>query len=58
MKDRIIAIEVNLRRLLDRIEKLRDIPMTYEVLAKIQKIKLKIDELDDLIAEVEAIVND
>jgi len=54
MKDRIIAVEVNLRRLLQRIEKLRNIPLTYEVLTKIQKIKLKIDELSDLITEIEA----
>lgn len=58
MKDKIIATEVNLRRLLDRIEKLRDIPLTYEVLSKIQKVKLKIDELNDLISEIEAITND
>ncbi|MBL1121405.1 MAG: hypothetical protein D8M26_00785 [Ignavibacteriae bacterium] len=54
MKDRIIAIEVNLRRLLQRIEKLRNIPLSYEVLNKIQKVKLKIDELNDLITEIEA----
>lgn len=54
MKDRIIATEVNLRRLLERIEKLRNIPLTYEVLSKIQKVKLKIDELRDLISEIEA----
>lgn len=54
MKERIIATEVNLRRLLDRIEKLRNITLTYEVLSKIQKIKLKIDELSDLISEIEA----
>ena len=54
MKERIIAIEVNLRRLLERMEKLRDIPLSYEVLAKIQKIKLKVDELSDLIIEIEA----
>lgn len=54
MKDRIIAIEVNLRRLLDRIEKLRDIRLSYEVLAKFQKIKVKVDELDELITEIEA----
>lgn len=58
MKERIIAIEVNLRTLLQRIEKLKDIPLSYEVLAKIQKVKLKIDELSDLITEIEAIVND
>lgn len=58
MKERIIAIEVNLRRLLQRIEKLRDIPLSYEVLAKYQKVKLKIDELSDLITEIDAIVND
>lgn len=58
MKDKIIATEVNLRRLLDRIENLRNIPLSYEVLAKIQKIKLKIDELKDLITEIDAIVND
>lgn len=54
MKDRIIAIEVNLRRLLQRIEKLREIPLSYEVLNKIQKMKLKIDELSDLLSELEA----
>ena len=54
MKERIIAIEVNLRRLLERIEKLRNIPLSYEVLNIIQKIKLKIDELSDLISEIEA----
>jgi hypothetical protein len=53
MKERIIAIEVNLRKLLQRIEKLRNIPLSYEVLAKIQKVKLKIDELSDLITEIE-----
>jgi hypothetical protein len=58
MKDKIIATEVNLRRLLERLEKLRDIPLSYEVLTKIQKVKLKIDELNDLIIEIEAIVND
>lgn len=54
MKERIIAIEVSLRRLLQRIENLRNIPLSYEVLAKYQKVKLKIDELDDLITEIEA----
>lgn len=54
MKDKIIAIEVNLRKLAERIEKLRNIPLTYEVLNKIQKVKLKIDELNDLITEIEA----
>lgn len=54
MKDKIIATEVNLRKLLERIEKLRNIPLTYEVLSKIQKVKLKIDELEDLITEIEA----
>ncbi|MCZ7616733.1 MAG: hypothetical protein M5T52_24990 [Ignavibacteriaceae bacterium] len=54
MKDKIIAIEVNLRRLLERNEKLRNIPLSYEVLAKMQKVKLKIDELNDLISEIEA----
>lgn len=58
MKDKIIATEIKLRKLLVRIEKLTDIPLTYEVLTKIQKIKVKIDELDDLITEIEAIVND
>lgn len=54
MKDKIIAIEVNLRRLLQRIEKLRNIPLTYEVLSKIQKVKIKIDEMNDLLNELEA----
>lgn len=54
MKDKIIATEIKLRKLLQRIEKLRDIPLTYEVLTKYQKIKLKIDELSDLISEIEA----
>lgn len=54
MKDRIIATELNLRRLLERIEKLRNISLSYEVLSKIQKVKLKIDELRDLISEIEA----
>ncbi len=54
MKDKIIATEIKLRKLLQRIEKLRDIPLTYEVLAKYQKIKIKIDELSDLITEIEA----
>jgi len=54
MKERIIATEVNLRRLLQRVEKLRDIPLSYEVLSKIQKIKLKIDELSDLLTQIEA----
>lgn len=54
MKERIIATEVNLRKLLQRIEKLRNIPLTYEMLAKFQKIKVKIDELKDLISEIEA----
>ncbi len=54
MRDRIIAIEVNLRKLLQRVEKLREIPLSYEVLNKIQKMKLKIDELSDLLSELEA----
>lgn len=54
MKERIIAIEVNLRKLLNRIEMLREIPLSYEVLAKYQKMKLKIGELSDLITEIEA----
>jgi hypothetical protein len=54
MKDKIIATEVNIRKLLQRIEKLREIPLSYEVLNKIQKVKLKIDELNDLITEIEA----
>ena len=53
-QDTISALEVNLRMLLQRIEKLRNIPLTYEVLTKIQKVKLKIDELSDLITEIEA----
>jgi hypothetical protein len=58
MKEKIIATEINLRSLLDRIEKLRNIPLSYEVLAKYQKIKVKVDELNELITEIEAIVND
>lgn len=54
MKDKMIATEIKLRKLLQRVEKLRNIPLTYEVLAKYQKIKIKIDELDDLITEIEA----
>jgi hypothetical protein len=54
MKERIIAIEVNLRKLLQRIEKLRNIPLSYEMLAKFQKIKVKIDELNGMITEIEA----
>lgn len=53
MKDKIVAIEVNLRKLLQRIEMLRNIPLTYEVLAKFQKIKVKIDELSELIIDIE-----
>ena len=58
MKDKMIATEINLRRLLRRIEKLRDIPLSYEMLAKYQKMKFKIDELGDLITEIEALIND
>jgi len=58
MKERIIALEVNLRRLLHRIEKMRDIPLSYEKLVKMQRVKLKVDELNDLISELEVIVND
>ena len=58
MKERITAIEVNLRNLLQRIERLRNIKLSYEVLAKTQKVKLKIDELNDLIAELERVVKD
>lgn len=54
MKDKIIATEIKLRRLLQRTEKLRDMPLSYEVLAKYQKVKLKIEELSDLITEIEA----
>ena len=58
MKERITAIEVNLRNLLQRIERLRNIKLSYEVLAKTQKVKLKIDEMGDLISEMERMVND
>ena len=54
MKERIIALEVNLRNLIQRIERLRNIPLSYEKIVKLQKAKLKIDELNDLITELEA----
>jgi hypothetical protein len=54
MKERIAALEVNLRNLLQRVEKLRNLPLSYERLAKLQKVKLKVDELNDIISELEA----
>ncbi len=56
MKDRITAIKVNLRILLERIDKMKIDKPDYEINAKLQKVELKVDELSDLIAEIEAIV--
>jgi hypothetical protein len=33
---------------------LRNVPLTYEKLVKLQKAKLKVDELNDLITCIEA----
>jgi restriction endonuclease S subunit len=54
MKEKLAAIQLNLRLLLKRLEEL-EIPVPdYEVNAKLQKIMLKIDELSDLVTEMEA----
>ena len=53
MKDKIMVIEVIFRKLLQRIEKLKNIPLSYEVLVKVQKVKVKIEELGDLISVIE-----
>lgn len=58
MNERLKAIEVNLRILLGRVEGWRIDGLTYEVIAKLQDIELKIDQLNDLLTELDAIVND
>ncbi|MDO8549793.1 MAG: hypothetical protein Q7S39_06550 [Ignavibacteria bacterium] len=58
MKERISALKVNLRLLLMRVEKLEVNMIDYNLINKIEKIRLKIDELSDCLSEVEAIVND
>lgn len=54
MKEKLAAIKVNLRLLLKRIEELKPEQVSYELIAKLQKIELKVDELADLITEIEA----
>ena len=54
MKDKLTAIRVNLISLLRRIEELDIARLDYNIIALIQKIELKIDELNDLIMQIEA----
>jgi len=58
MKERISALEVNLRKLLLRVEKMRDMPLSYEKIVKLQRVKLKVDELGDLLSELERLGNE
>ena len=58
MKERISAIKVNLRLLLKRVEELKIEKPDYEVNAKLGKIELKINEINDLLTEIDTIVND
>jgi hypothetical protein len=53
MKERIKAIEVNLRFLLNRVEELKLNVPDYQVNALLQKLQLKIDEVSDLLSELE-----
>ena len=58
MKEKLKAIEVNMRFLLMRVERIKIVNPDYEVNAELQKAELKIDELNDVISKLESIVND
>ena len=58
MKEKLKAIEVNLRTLLQRVEKLEVGLLSYQVIEKVKKIELKVDEMGDLVTEVEGICDD
>ena len=58
MREKIKAIEVNLRFLLMRIERIKIVKPDYEVNAELSKAELKIDELNDVISKLESIIND
>jgi len=55
VKDKLIAIKLNLRLLLNRIEKLKIDKPDYEVNGKLQKAELKVDEINDIIEEIKAL---
>ena len=52
-QDTISALKVNLRLLLQRVEKLKLEKPSYELNEKLRKIQLKVDEICDLISELE-----
>ena len=54
MKEKLKAIEVNLRILLQKVEQLKLNVPDYQITFNLQKVQLKIDELNDLITELEA----
>lgn len=54
MKERLAALRLNLRMLLQRVEELQIEQPDYEVNAKLGKIELKIDEINDLLNWIEA----
>ena len=54
MKDKIKAIETNLRILLKRFEGLQIDKPDYGINAKLRKVELKVDEINDLLTEIEA----
>jgi hypothetical protein len=59
MRDRISAIKISLRILLNRVEALK-IPgqVNYELEQKVKEFSDKIYELGDLLEEIDCIIND
>ncbi|MGD8305923.1 MAG: hypothetical protein PVF17_04650 [Ignavibacteria bacterium] len=58
MKEKLKALEVNLRTLLKKVETLEITQPDYAIMAKLGQIELKIDELFDLIRDVEGLLED
>ena len=58
MREKLKAIEVNLRTLLNSVEALEISQPDYAIMAKLNQVELKVDEINDLLREVEGLVED
>ena len=54
MNEKIKELETRVRLVLKRIEELKIETLTYENIAKFQKLELRLDEINDLITWIEA----
>ena len=58
MREKLKAIEVNLRTLLNSVEALEISQPDYAIMAKLNQVELKVDEINDLLREVEGLIED